>query len=74
MTCSHEPIYTRRKLSHAIASLNQWALRTYRERLREFLERIEAFCRARELGYHRVVTDTPVEQFVLAQLKGLVLA
>jgi uncharacterized protein (DUF58 family) len=50
------------------------ALRTYRERLREFLERVEAFCRARELGYHRVVTDTPVEQFVLSQLKGFVLA
>ena len=50
------------------------ALRRYRERLREFLERIEGFCRAREIGYHRVITDTPVEEFVLTQLKGLVLA
>lgn len=50
------------------------ALRAYRERLHQFLARVEAFCRARELGYHRVITDVPVEAFVLSQLKGLVLA
>lgn len=50
------------------------AVRQYRERLHEFLERVEGFCRAHELGYHRVITDTPMEEFVLAQLKGLVLA
>jgi uncharacterized protein (DUF58 family) len=50
------------------------AVRGYRERLAQFLERAEGFCRARELGYHRVVTDTPVEEFVLSQLRGLVLA
>jgi uncharacterized protein (DUF58 family) len=49
------------------------AVRTYRERLHQFLERVEGFCRTRELGYHRVITDTPVEEFVLTQLKGLVL-
>jgi hypothetical protein len=49
------------------------ALRGYRERLRAFLERIETFCRAQEIGYHRVVTDTPVEAFVVAQLRGRVL-
>ena len=49
------------------------AIRTYRDRLREFLEKAETFCRTKEIGYHRVVTDTPVEEFVLAQLKGLVL-
>jgi uncharacterized protein (DUF58 family) len=49
------------------------AIRAYRDRLREFLEKAETFCRTKEIGYHRVVTDTPVEQFVLAQLKGLVL-
>ena len=27
-----------------------------------------------EIGYHRVITDTPVETFVLSQLKGLVFA
>jgi uncharacterized protein (DUF58 family) len=50
------------------------ALRGYRERLHQFLTRVEAFCRSHELGYHRVITDTPVEEFVLSQLKGLVLA
>jgi uncharacterized protein (DUF58 family) len=49
-------------------------LRGYRERLHQHLERIEGFCRTHELGYHRVITDTPVEQFVLSQLRGLVLA
>ena len=49
------------------------AVRAYRERLHQFLERAEGFCRAHELGYHRVVTDTPVEEFVLTQLKGLIL-
>jgi uncharacterized protein (DUF58 family) len=55
-------------------SVDREALRDYRERLHAFLERAENFCRAHEIGYHRVVTDTPVEEFVLAQLKGLVLA
>jgi uncharacterized protein (DUF58 family) len=49
------------------------AVRAYRDRLRQFLEKAETFCRAQEIGYHRVVTDSPVEEFVLAQLKGLVL-
>jgi uncharacterized protein (DUF58 family) len=55
-------------------SVDREALRDYRERLHTFLERAEAFCRAQEIGYHRVITDTAVEEFVLAQLKGLVLA
>jgi hypothetical protein len=41
---------------------------------RQFLERAETFCRTKEIGYHRVVTDTPVEEFVLAQLRGCVVA
>ena len=49
------------------------ALHAYRERLRSFLDRVETFCRAHEIGYHRVVTDTPVEAFVVAQLRGRVL-
>jgi uncharacterized protein (DUF58 family) len=49
------------------------ALRGYRERLRHFLDRVEAFCRSQEIGYHRVVTDTPVEALVVAQLRGRVL-
>jgi hypothetical protein len=49
------------------------ALRDYRERLRKYLERAEAFCRTHEIGYHRVITDTPVEAFVVAQLRGRIL-
>ena len=54
-------------------TLDAEALREYRQRLREFLERVEQFCLRREVSYHRVVTDTPVEEFVLSQLKGLLL-
>jgi uncharacterized protein (DUF58 family) len=50
------------------------ALREYRERLSQFLERAEAFCRRQEIGYHRIVTDAPVEEVVLAQLRGRILA
>ena len=55
-------------------SVDGEAVRAYRERLHQFLERAETFCRTREIGYHRVITDTPVEEFVLSQLQGLVLA
>lgn len=50
------------------------ALREYRERLSQFLERAESFCRRQEIGYHRIVTDAPVEEVVLAQLRGRILA
>jgi uncharacterized protein (DUF58 family) len=50
------------------------ALRAYRDRLYQLFERVETFCRTKEIGYHRVVTDTPVEQFVISQLRGRVLA
>jgi len=55
-------------------TLDAEALRTYRQRLREFLERAESFCRSNEISYHRVVTDTPLEEFMLRQLKGFLLA
>src|SRR5205809_337802 len=54
-------------------SVDGEALRTYRERLRQFLERVETFSRTQETGYHRVTTDTPVEEFVLAQIRGRLL-
>jgi len=50
------------------------ALRGYRQRVADFLGRAESFCRANEIVYHRVVTDAPVEEMVLRQLKGLLLA
>ena len=56
-------------------TLDGEALRGYRAAAaRRSLERAEQFCRANEISYHRVVTDTPVEEFVLRQLKGLLLA
>jgi uncharacterized protein (DUF58 family) len=55
-------------------TLDGEALRGYHQRLREFLERAEQFCRGNEIGYYRVVTETPVEEFMLRQLKGLLLA
>ncbi len=55
-------------------TLDGEALRGYRQRLHDFLERAEGFCRANEISYHRVVTATPVEEFMLRQLKGFLLA
>lgn len=55
-------------------TLDGEALRQYRKRLRQFLDQAEAFCRAKEVSYHRVVTDVPVEEVVLKQLKGILLA
>ena len=55
-------------------TLDGEAQRVYRQRLREFLEGAERFCRGKEISYYRVVTDTPVQDFVLGQLKGLLLA
>ena len=55
-------------------TLDGEAQRIYRQRLREFLERAEQFCRSKEISYYRVVSDTPVQDFVLGQLKGFLLA
>ncbi len=54
-------------------TLDGEALRGYRERVQHFLDRAEGFCRSREIGYRRVVTDIPVEEFMLGELKGLIL-
>ena len=55
-------------------SMDGDAVRAYRERLHQFLERAETFCRTKEIGYHRIVSDAPIEEFVLAQLRGRVVA
>ncbi len=49
------------------------ASRSYRRRLQQFLDGAESFCRANEITYHRVTTGIPLEEFVLRQLKGLLL-
>jgi len=55
-------------------TLDGEALRQYRKRLREFLDHAEAFCLANEVSYHRVTTDVPLEEFMLKQLKGVLVA
>jgi uncharacterized protein (DUF58 family) len=55
-------------------SMDGDAVRAYRERLRQFLDRAETFCRSKEIGYHRIASDAPIEEFVLAQLRGRVVA
>src|SRR5262249_61261094 len=55
-------------------SIDGDALRGYRDRLHAFLERVETFCHGREIGYRRVSTDAPMEDFLLAQLRGLLLS
>src|SRR6266446_5983943 len=55
-------------------SMDGDAVRAYRERLRQYLDRVETFCRTKEIGYHRMTSDSPVEAFVLAQLRGRVVA
>ena len=55
-------------------TMDAQALGDYRLRLAEFLGRAESVCRSNEITYHRVTTDTPVEEMVLRQLKGLLLA
>ena len=54
-------------------TLDGEALRQYRKRLGQFLEHAEAFCHANEVSYHRVTTDTPLGEFMLTQLKGVLL-
>lgn len=54
-------------------TLDGEAVRAYRTRLHAFFEKVEGFCRAHEIGYRRVVTSTALEDFMLTELKGLVL-
>ena len=62
------------RILELIAHVDLCGFRGYHERLRAFLDRAEQFCRGNEITYHRVVTETPVEEFMLRQLKGLLLA
>jgi uncharacterized protein (DUF58 family) len=55
-------------------SLDGEVLRKYGQRLGAFLERAEGFCLANEINYHRLVTDVPLETFMLRHLKGTLLA
>jgi len=48
-------------------------LRDYRRRRDEFLTRAEQYCVANEISYHRVITETPLQDLLLRRLKGALL-
>ena len=54
-------------------SIDAEVLRGYERQLGTFIAGIEGFCRANELSYVRVATDTPVEDLLLRRLKGSLL-
>jgi hypothetical protein len=54
-------------------SLDVETLRNYHNRLQEFLDGAEATCRAHQIGYQRVVTTEPLEDFILLRLQGRLL-
>jgi uncharacterized protein (DUF58 family) len=54
-------------------TLDAEALRHYHQKLQTFLDHAEQHCLASEISYHRVVTDTPLEDLMLRKLKGSLL-
>jgi uncharacterized protein (DUF58 family) len=54
-------------------SVDAETLRAYETRLGGFLAEIEGFCRAKEINYLRVTTDTTLDDLLLRRLKGSLL-
>jgi uncharacterized protein (DUF58 family) len=54
-------------------SVDAETLRAYEGRLAAFLAGVEGFCRANEINYVRVSTDTGLEDLLLRRLKGTLL-
>jgi uncharacterized protein (DUF58 family) len=54
-------------------SLDGEAHRSYLRRLSAFLEEAKKFCRTNGINYHRLVTDSPLEAFMLRHLRGKLL-
>ncbi len=54
-------------------SVDAETLRGYERQLAGFLAGVEAFCRAKEINYVRVATDTGLEDLLLRRLKGTLL-
>jgi uncharacterized protein (DUF58 family) len=54
-------------------SVDAEALRTYEARMAGFLTGLEGFCRANEINYVRVTTDTTLDDLLLRRLKGSLL-
>ena len=44
-------------------------LASYRERMDKYCEDLKQFCVSRGIGYSRLLTDEPVEEFVLRKLR-----
>ncbi len=55
-------------------SVSRATVDAYRERLQQFIDGAESFCRRYEISYHRATTDAPVERLVLGRLRGTLLA
>jgi uncharacterized protein (DUF58 family) len=54
-------------------SVDAETLRGYERQLASFLAGVEGFCRAKEINYQRVSTETPLEDLLLRRLKGTLL-
>jgi uncharacterized protein (DUF58 family) len=54
-------------------SVDAEALRAYQARMTTFLTGLEGFCRANEINYVRVTTDTTLDDLLLRRLKGSLL-
>ena len=55
-------------------SLDGAALRDYKQRLQQFLDAAESFCKAHEVVYHRSTTEVTMQDAVYGMLRGRLLA
>ena len=54
-------------------SIDRPALGEYKQRLQQFLDAAETFCKGNEILYHRLTTDVPMHDAVGAMLRGRLL-
>ena len=50
-------------------TVNESLVRAYEKEIAGFLDGLEAFCKRRQIGYRRALTDVPFEDFVLGMLR-----
>ena len=51
-------------------TVNESLVRAYEKEITGFLAGLEAFCKRRQIGYRRALTDVPFEDFVLGLLRS----
>ena len=51
-------------------TVNESLVRAYEKEITSFLSGLETFCRRRQIGYRRALTDVPFEDFVLGMLRA----